>query len=135
VKQALLDAADVQQAVWLCEIDLLSWVAATVNVQTQFEAPSKFPSVRRDLALLLPEDVTFESVENIARKFGSKQLRDVKLFDVFKDKKKLGDGVKSYAVSFTFLDDGKTLEEADIDKRMQVLTQQMQQQFGATIRQ
>jgi phenylalanyl-tRNA synthetase beta chain len=110
-------------------------VAATVNVKTQFEAPSKFPSVRRDLALLIPEEVTFESIENVARKFGSKQLRDVKLFDVFKDKNKLGDGVKSYAVSFTFLDDHKTLEEADIDKRMQVLTKQFEEQLNAFIRQ
>lgn len=134
VKQNILDLADIKQTVWYAEIDVLSWTAATVNVKTQFEPQSKFPSVRRDLAMLLPENVTFESIEDVAKKFGSKQLRGIQLFDVFKDKNKLGDGVKSYAVSFTFRDDNKTLEEADIDKRMTVLTEQLEQQLNARIR-
>jgi phenylalanyl-tRNA synthetase beta chain len=93
----------------------------------------KYPEVRRDFALLLNEDVTFESIYTLAKQSEKKLLKTVNLFDVYQGKN-LPEGKKSYAVSFTFLDEHKTLTDKQVDKMMSKLQSSFETQLGAELR-
>lgn len=94
---------------------------------------SRFPSIRRDLALLLDKNVKFTEVQDIALKFGKKQLREVGLFDVYEGDK-IAQDKKSYAVSYIFRDDEKTMTDKDIDSIMSKMIEQYSKQLNATVR-
>jgi phenylalanyl-tRNA synthetase beta chain len=93
----------------------------------------KFPKVKRDFALLLDEGITFDSLKETALKTENKLLKEVSLFDVYTGKK-LPKGKKSYALSFTLLDERKTLTDKQIDKIMGKLQQRFEKDFGAELR-
>ena len=95
---------------------------------------SKFPTVRRDLALVIENSVNFEDITGIARKTGKKLLKDVNLFDVYKNEDQLGKGKKSYAVSFIFEDPSKTLQDKEVDAVMNELIEAFEGKLGALIR-
>lgn len=94
----------------------------------------KTPAVRRDLALVINKNISFGEIEAIARKQGKKLLKDVNLFDVFEDESKLGQGKKSYAVSFVFQDDAKTLKDKEIEKIMSKMIRLYEDKLQAVIR-
>jgi phenylalanyl-tRNA synthetase beta chain len=94
---------------------------------------ARFPSVRRDLALLLDKNVKFTDVKEIALRYGKKQLREVDLFDVYEGDK-IAEDKKSYAVSFVFRDDEKTLADKEVDAVMGKLMEQYQKQLNAIVR-
>ena len=104
------------------------------NAKSSYEEVSKYPSVRRDLALVLDAAVKFGDISSLAQKTAKKLLKDVNLFDVFEDETKLGAGKKSYAVSFVFEDKEKTLVEKDIEKVMEDLIKTYESKLGAVIR-
>ncbi len=93
----------------------------------------KFPKVKRDLALLLDESVTYNELKEAAKKTEKHLLKNVILFDVYTGKK-LPSGKKSYALSFTLQDDRKTLTDKQIDKIMKKLQQSFEKEFGASLR-
>lgn len=101
--------------------------------QVQYQEIIKFPSVNRDLALLVDKNVSYLQVEQIALSGKINQLKSIDLFDVF-ESEKLGAGKKSLAVSFTFQDEQKTLTDVEIDQYMNQLVQQYQTQLKAEIR-
>ncbi len=94
---------------------------------------SKFPAVRRDLALLLNKDVKFSDIETLAYKTEKKLLKNISIFDVFEDEK-LGENKKSYAVSFKIQDETKTLKDKQIDKIMKKLQYTFEKELGAELR-
>jgi len=94
---------------------------------------SKFPTVSRDLALLLDQSVPFAEVERVAYQTERKLLREVKLFDVYEGKN-LEAGKKSYAVNFILQDEQKTLNDKQIDNIMQRLEQNLCKELNAKIR-
>ena len=87
-----------------------------LNRVTYHEVP-KYPLVRRDLALLIDKEVSYDSIKQIALKQEKRLLKAVNLFDVYEGKK-LGEGKKSYGISFKFQDESKTLTDAQIDQTM-----------------
>ena len=93
----------------------------------------KFPMVKRDLALLLDEGITFDALKETAIKTEKKLLKKVRLFDVYTGNK-LPKGKKSYALSFTLQDERKTLTDKQIDKVMKKLQQNFEKDFGASLR-
>jgi phenylalanyl-tRNA synthetase beta chain len=101
----------------------------------QFEPLSRFPSVQRDLALVLDRNVSFADVRQWAMKKGKPLLTNVALFDVFDDESKLGEGKKSYAVRFTFENKDRTLQDKDIDNAMHELQMVFQDKLQAQVRQ
>ena len=133
VNNLILKEYDIKQAVYYAEINIKALFNIYSKYKVQYRESSKYPNVRRDLALLLPKSVKYETVEKIAFQFGSKQLKSVNLFDIYEDKK-LGEGIKSYAVSFIFNDDTKTLLDTEIEEKMNKLIQQFETQLQATIR-
>jgi phenylalanyl-tRNA synthetase beta chain len=101
--------------------------------QIQVQVSPKFPSVKRDLALLLDKNVTFNELYHTAFQTERKLLKEVDLFDLYEGKN-LPDGKKSYALSFILRDDNKTLNDKMIDKVMQKMTQTFKKIHGAKLR-
>ena len=98
-----------------------------------YQEISKFPSSRRDLSMILDENVSFQDIKNLSYKEENKILKEINLFDEYKDKK-IGKGKKSFAISFTFNDSKKTLTDQVIDKIMIRLSEKIKSEFGAVIR-
>ena len=97
------------------------------------EELSKFPEVKRDLALLVDKGVTFSQLRDIAFATEKKLLKRVVLFDVYEGDK-LPEGKKSYALSFTLEDKTQTLNDKTIEKTMNNLARQLETRAGAQIR-
>ena len=93
----------------------------------------KFPEVKRDFALLVDNNISFESISKIAKKTDQKFLKNIVLFDVYNGEN-LPKGKKSYAVSFTLQDETKTLTEKEIDKIMSRLENSFKDELGAELR-
>ena len=89
--------------------------------------------MQRDLAIVVSSDVAFDAVENAVEKVKVPKLQDVQLFDIF-ESEKLGDQKKSMAISFTFLDEEKTLTDKEIDEMMSRLILNFETELAAEIR-
>ena len=124
---------DIKQEVYFADFNWDAIIATAKKVNINYTEISKYPAVKRDLALLLNKKVKFSEVKSIAEKFGKKNLRNIELFDIYEDEK-IGHDNKSYAVSFTFRDDAKTLQDNDIDGVMKKLMEEYQSQLNAIIR-
>ena len=98
-----------------------------------YKEVSKFPSVRRDLALLIDKTVTYDSIKELASKQERKLLKAINLFDVYEGKN-LPEGKKSYAVSFQFQDENKTLFDKQIDKVMSKVIMALEKELDAKLR-
>jgi phenylalanyl-tRNA synthetase beta chain len=98
-----------------------------------YKEVSKFPSTRRDLALLIDKTVTYSSIQELASKQERKLLKDINLFDVYEGKN-LPEGKKSYALSFQFQDEQKTLVDAQIDKVMSKIINSLEKELDAQLR-
>lgn len=124
---------DLKQEVYFLEMPFDQLVRATRKQRITAEEPSRFPEVRRDLALLVDRDVTFAVLRRIAFAAEKKLLRNVTLFDVYEGDK-LPEGKKSYALSFVLEDRTRTLDERTIERAMANLTARFEQQAGAQVR-
>lgn len=100
----------------------------------QFQPISKFPTIERDLALVIDSNVNYKQVSDIAHKQGGQFLKALNLFDVFENEEKLGKNKKSYAINFTFENTKQTLTNKQIDKQMDKLIKHYKQQLSAEIR-
>ncbi len=134
VQPALAKKMEVKNAVFCADFNVENVIKALSNNKIQYRELSRFPAVRRDLALVLDRNVPFGDIRQLAQKTVKKTLREVNLFDVFEDESKVGAGKKSYAVSFTFEDPDKTLQEKDIDTLMRQLQEAFETKLQATIR-
>lgn len=114
------------------EWDTLLKILRKQNVT--YQEVSKFPSTSRDLALIIENSVKFNDIAAIARKVGKKLIKDITLFDVYENEQQLGEGKRSYAVSYLFEDAEKTLEDKEVDKVMNQLIGEYETKLGALIR-
>ena len=133
VSKKNLKKADVDGPVFFAQFDFDLLVKVIKKNKITYKEVSKFPSVRRDLALLLDESVSFEQLRLIANKTERKLLKEVQIFDVYKGDK-LASGKKSYALSFILQDEEKTLTDKQIDTIIQKLIINFEKEVGATVR-
>jgi phenylalanyl-tRNA synthetase beta chain len=133
VAPELLRRFDIKQAVYFAEIDFDLIVRSAKKQKIAVQELSKFPEVKRDLALLVDKSVTFSELRNIAFATEKKLLKRVTLFDVYEGDK-LPEGKKSYALGFTLEDKNQTLNEKSIEKTMANLQRQLETKAGAQIR-
>jgi len=101
--------------------------------RTSFSSIPKYPSVRRDFALLIDQSVSYDEIEQIATQSEKKMLTGVNLFDVYEGEN-LPEGKKSYAVSFIFQDENKTLTDKQVDKMMSKLQHRFEKELNAELR-
>ena len=133
VSKKALKLTDIEQPVYYAEFQWENILKLMKSHKVTYTPMPKFPAVKRDLALLLDKKVTFKEVKDIALRTEKEILKDVTLFDVYEGEK-LGADKKSYAVSFTLLDEEKTLTDKVIDKTMNKLIGAYKHQLGAEIR-
>ena len=133
VAQPLLRKAGIRQPVFAAEINWQALFELVKRDKISYKELPKYPEVRRDLALLLDEGVSFADLRRTAYKVGKKILKSVSLFDVYKGDK-IPQGKKQYALSFVLQDLDKTLTDADVERIMQKLLSSFQNENGATLR-
>ena len=124
---------DIKQEVYFAEIDFDQLIKMTKKAKVQFKELSKFPEVKRDLALLVNKGVTFSQLRSIAFATEKKLLKSVSLFDVYEGDK-LPEGKKSYALSFILEDKNQTLTDKQIERTMANIQAQLEQKCGAEVR-
>ena len=124
---------DVKQEVYYLEMNFDALVKSTKKQKIAAEELSKFPEVKRDLALLVDKQVTFAALRDAAFAAERKLLKSVSLFDVYEGDK-LPEGKKSYALSFILEDKTRTLDDKTIERVMSNLTRQFEQRCGAQVR-
>ncbi|MGX1023142.1 phenylalanine--tRNA ligase subunit beta [Psychroflexus sp. MBR-150] len=133
LKKEITEAFDVSKEVLYADFDWDTLLNLTSKIKFKSQDIPKYPEVRRDFALLIDENISFEQIENIAKKTDKKLLQQVNLFDVYQGEN-LPDDKKSYAVSFTFRDQNKTLTDKQVDKIMAKLQKQFETQLQAELR-
>lgn len=132
IKKSVLKHFDIKQDVFFADFNWGS-IIKMVTGKIKYTEISKFPEVRRDLALLVDHAVSFESIYTIAKQTEKSLLKDVSLFDVYEGNN-LPEGKKSYAVSFMLQDSSKTLTDEQIDKIMGKIRQNLEKETGAQLR-
>jgi phenylalanyl-tRNA synthetase beta chain len=132
VKKSILKHFGIKQEVFYADFN---WAAILklISNKIKFTEIPKYPEVRRDLALLLDQAVTYESIYTIAKQTEKSLLKNIDLFDVYEGQN-LPEGKKSYALSFSIQDSSKTLTDEQIDKIMSKLQKNFETELGAILR-
>lgn len=133
VNPKLCKAMDIDTEVYYAELSWTLLMKETRKSKVTFSEISKYPAVKRDLALLIDKSVQFAEIEKIASDSDRKLLKEVSLFDVYEGKN-LPAGKKSYAVSFFLQDEEKTLNDKQIDAIMKKIQTNLEQKLGAQLR-
>ena len=133
VSKKIRSKFDIKADVYYLEMNFDAFMKLTKNHKVTVEELSKFPEVRRDLALLVDTQVTFSQLREIAFSVEKKLLKNVTLFDVYEGDK-LPAGKKSYALNFVLEDTTKTLTDQVIDRVMSNLIREFERRAGAQIR-
>lgn len=132
VKKSILKHFGIKQEVFFADFNW-ALILKLISTKIKYTEIPKYPEVRRDLALLIDQNITYDSIYNIARQTEKSLLKDINLFDVYEGKN-LPEGKKSYALSFTIQDNSKTLTDAQIDKIMGKLQNNFETELGASLR-
>jgi phenylalanyl-tRNA synthetase beta chain len=133
IKRSVLQHFDIRQPVFYANLDWELILGLHKNNKINYQPVSKFPEVRRDLALLIDENVTFAELRKIALDTERNILQHVGLFDVYEGEK-IPEGKKSYALSFILQDNHRTLTDRIIDKTMTRIADALKQKTGAELR-
>lgn len=133
VSPALARKFDVRQPVFAAEICWQTLLKLVSRVKVKFQEMPKFPEVKRDLAVLIDENVAYADLCRAAQKSVKKILKQVSLFDVYRGDK-IPEGKKQYAINFVLQDPEKTLTDQEVEKAMSRLLATFQNQFGAVLR-
>lgn len=132
VSSALLQKFQIENDVYVAEINL-AHIKKQGRSFKQFTQLSKFPSVLRDLAFLVPKKIFVHDVETEIFKSGGSLLKQVTLFDVYEGKN-LPENMKSVAFSLHFIPEEKTLTDAEIDAATSKIAEAVELKFGAELR-
>ena len=133
VDKKIIKSFGIKQELYYADFNWDLILNLVLNTKIKYSEVSKFPSVKRDLSLLIDKEVTFKELNTIAKQTETKILKSVNLFDVYEGDK-LPEGKKSYALSFILEDNTKTLTDKYIDKVMNKLISSYETKVGAEVR-
>jgi phenylalanyl-tRNA synthetase beta chain len=133
VNKKIMKHFDISQEVLFADFNWDNVIEMAKHNSVNFKELPKYPETRRDFALLLDDSITFEMIDTIANQTEKRLLKDVDLFDVYQGDN-LPAGKKSYAVSFKFQDEHSTLTDKQVDKIMNKLQSNFEEQLGAKLR-
>ncbi|MEK6451076.1 MULTISPECIES: phenylalanine--tRNA ligase subunit beta [Myroides] len=132
LKKGVLKEFDIKQEVFYAEFNWDNTIKM-LSAKIKFTDINKYPSVKRDYALLINENVTFGEIYNIVKQVDKNIIKDVTLFDVYQGDK-IEDGKKSYAISILMEDSSKTLTDSQVEKIMGKIQYQLENNVGAQLR-
>jgi len=133
LKNNLFTSLDEETSIFIADIDWTVFLSLAKHVNISVNPPSKFPSVKRDMALLIDDAVEFSSLKKMAFETEKKLLESVQLFDVYQGKG-IPKGKKSYGLTFTISDHTKTLTDKQVDKITSKIFNRYQKEFEAELR-
>lgn len=133
LRKSLLKRFGIKQDVYYADLNWGLILELLKDQKTKYKEVSKYPAVRRDLALLLDKKVAFSELEAVALRTDKNLLKEVNLFDVYEGDK-LAEGKKSYALSFVFRDDAKTLTDKVVDKAILKIFKSLEHQLQVELR-
>lgn len=133
VNKKTLEIFDIKQPVFYIDINWDKLIAINKTIKISYAEISKFPAVQRDLSMVVNKALRYQEVEKATYAAKINKLTAVNLFDVF-ESEKLGADKKSMAVSFTFLDEEKTMTDVEIDGMMQKIIGAYERELNAEIR-
>lgn len=134
VNQNVLQHQNIKQDVFYAELDWDLMLKIHKKSNLKYTAVSKFPEVNRDLAIVLNEEIAFDTLKNTIFKTSKQFVTEIQLFDIYRDIEKIGENKKSYAISLTFRDKEKTLTDNEIDKLVNEIINTLQKELDANIR-
>ena len=133
LKKSISNHFNIENQVCICEIKFDLIFDNTSNNILKLKNISKYPSIQRDLSLLVNKNISFDSIKDIALNSEQKFLESIDLFDVY-DGGSIPNSKKSYGIRFTFTDINKTLTDKHIDKVMGKLLKEFQKHLNAQLR-
>ncbi|HHM20553.1 MAG TPA: phenylalanine--tRNA ligase subunit beta [Bacteroidetes bacterium] len=134
VQPKICKKTGIKTPVFYADFDWDTLLKAAQKTTISLEELNRFPTVRRDLALVIGNSVKFADLAALARKVGKKLIKDIILFDVYENEEKLGQGKKSYAIGFTFENKERTLKDEEVNKVMNELIGLYEQKLRAVVR-
>jgi phenylalanyl-tRNA synthetase beta chain len=132
VKTVLARDMGIKQDVFFADLDF-NLLFKLSNPKLVLKEISKFPEVRRDLSLVIDKNVTFDTIEALAKQTVKQLMKSINLFDVYEGDK-VAEGKKAYALSFLLQDEQKTLTDSEIEQAMNKLMKAYEEKLGAVIR-
>lgn len=133
VSHQILKTFDIKKDVFFAELDWHAIVKLSLAKKVTFTPLPRTMPVKRDLALLVDNNVTMEQIETTVRESERHLLRSIELFDVYEGKN-LPEGKKSYAIAITLQDDEKTLQDKQIEAVMTKVIANLRKRLGADLR-
>jgi phenylalanyl-tRNA synthetase beta chain len=133
ISYAKLERFDIKQPVFYAGLNWDRLLKLNKKNKIQYKEVSKYPAVNRDLAIIVPKALPFEAVEKATAAARVNKLTSLSLFDIF-ESEKIGADKKSMAISFTFLDEEKTLTDKEIDGMMNKIIGAYEKELGAEVR-
>lgn len=133
IDSKLLKYFDIKQSVYIAELNMTNLTSCAFSNPLYFKELPKFPEVRRDLALVLNQNISFSDVKKVAKKYGGKHLIKINLFDVYEGEKVAKDK-KSYALSLHLQNNEKTFTDDEIHKIIQKIVRGFETELNATLR-
>lgn len=134
VSTKLANQFGVKKPVYLAVFDWENILLFLSKKNISLEDITRFPSMRRDLALVVDKQIKMSQIEQIAKKVDKKLLKKINLFDVYENEDQLGANKKSYAISYHFENKEKTLKDKEVNKIMDKLIMRYEADLGALIR-
>lgn len=129
----VLDKYDIPVRVYAAELNFEEIILQS-NLNVKYKSLPKYPSVARDIAIVVTEEITAGQVEEIIRNKGGRLIEEVRLFDIYRGSQ-IEEGYKSMAYSIVYRSDEKTLSEEDITKVHNKIVNSLVNQVGAALRQ
>lgn len=132
VSRSILAYYEIEKRVYLCEIELNPLVEV-ISFQKKFVPIPKYPKVRRDIALLIKEEISCEQITEVIRESGRELINNVRLFDIYKGKQ-VPAGFKSLAFSIEYQHKDRTLTDEEVDHLERRVREQLRERLGAEVR-
>ena len=133
ISNKILGNFDIKQPVFYADLNWDKLLELNRKIKIEYREVPKYPVVHRDLAIIVNKSIHFEEIEKATHAARLNKLRSIRLFDIF-ESEKIGANKKSMAVSFTFLDDEKTLTDKEIDGMMNKIISSYEKELDAEIR-
>lgn len=134
LSEGTISKHDIEIPVYYAELEWAEIMNRILGRTPKITQIPKYPSVRRDFALLIDKSMPFSEIERVAYSAERKLLRSITLFDVYEDPKHLPAGKKSYAVAFELRNDEKTLDDQSIEKTMNRIFDALKRELSAELR-